>query len=220
MVVEAVIGGSEPAESYRCRCPTCLPAYLLHAALSLTPCTHVSLQVFDQVVVQPRDAREASDVFYRQVRWGLGGLGRGQRGCSSHRLSCRYRSAPPMQQPPRHLALLPPRLTATTNNNDPATLPCLPRLSQGMGDVLLTYENEAFFTNLVVPPKDRLPYIVPDNNIRVCCAAGGVECGGCGVLGWQRIQLSGKAAHRRGCAGWAASSCCLSCLQLLGLLLL
>lgn len=38
---------------------------------------------------------------------------------------------------------------------------------QGMGDVLLTYENEAIFTNLVVPEKDRLPFIVPDNNIRV-----------------------------------------------------
>ncbi len=36
-----------------------------------------------------------------------------------------------------------------------------------MGDALLTYENEAYFTNLVVPEKDRLPYIVPDNNIRV-----------------------------------------------------
>ncbi|KAL4422115.1 hypothetical protein ABPG77_003400 [Micractinium sp. CCAP 211/92] len=62
-------------------------------------------KVFDQVVVQPRDAREASDVFYRQ----------------------------------------------------------------GMGDALLTYENEAYFTNLVVPEKDRLPYIVPDNNIRIQC---------------------------------------------------
>ena len=46
---------------------------------------------------------------------------------------------------------------------------------QGMGDALLTYENEVFFTNMVVPEKDRLPYIVPDNNIRVgvgraCCA--------------------------------------------------
>lgn len=27
----------------------------------------VPLQVFDQVLVQPRDAREASDVFYRQA---------------------------------------------------------------------------------------------------------------------------------------------------------
>ncbi|EFN55953.1 hypothetical protein CHLNCDRAFT_10401, partial [Chlorella variabilis] len=61
--------------------------------------------VFDQVLVQPRDAREASDVFYRQ----------------------------------------------------------------GMGDVLLTYENEAIFTNLVVKEKERLPYIVPDNNIRIQC---------------------------------------------------
>ena len=42
-----------------------------------------------------------------------------------------------------------------------------PRCAQGMGDCLLTYENEAFFTNLVVPEKERLPYIVPDNNIRV-----------------------------------------------------
>ncbi|KAL4451774.1 hypothetical protein ABPG75_007436 [Micractinium tetrahymenae] len=62
-------------------------------------------KVFDQVLVQPRDAREASDVFYRQ----------------------------------------------------------------GMGDALLTYENEAYFTNLVVPEKERLPYIVPDNNIRIQC---------------------------------------------------
>ena len=38
---------------------------------------------------------------------------------------------------------------------------------QGMGDALLTYENEAFFTNLVVAEKDRLPYFTPDNNIRV-----------------------------------------------------
>lgn len=29
--------------------------------------TPLASQVFDQVVVQPRDAREASDVFYRQV---------------------------------------------------------------------------------------------------------------------------------------------------------
>ncbi len=36
-----------------------------------------------------------------------------------------------------------------------------------MGDVLLTYENEAIFTNLMVKEKERLPYIVPDNNIRV-----------------------------------------------------
>lgn len=46
-----------------------------------------------------------------------------------------------------------------------AGLPLL--CAQGMGDCLLTYENEAFFTNLVVPEKERLPYIVPDNNIRV-----------------------------------------------------
>ena len=59
---------------------------------------------------------------------------------------------------------------------------------QGMGDVLLTYENEAFFTNLVVPPKERLPYIVPDNNIRVRGASGAPVCvcvwgGGGGVKG-------------------------------------
>ncbi|KAI3437870.1 hypothetical protein D9Q98_000316 [Chlorella vulgaris] len=67
--------------------------------------TQYVTKVFDQVLVQPRDAREASDVFYRQ----------------------------------------------------------------GMGDVLLTYENEAIFTNLVVPEKDRLPFIVPDQNIRIQC---------------------------------------------------
>jgi sulfate transport system substrate-binding protein len=46
-----------------------------------------------------------------------------------------------------------------------------PAAAQGMGDVLLTYENEAIFTNLVVPEKDRLPFIVPNNNIRVGGAA-------------------------------------------------
>jgi sulfate transport system substrate-binding protein len=44
-----------------------------------------------------------------------------------------------------------------------------PAAAQGMGDVLLTYENEAIFTNLVVPEKDRLPFIVPNNNIRIQC---------------------------------------------------
>lgn len=60
-------------------------------------------KVFDNVEIMPRDAREASDVFY----------------------------------------------------------------SQKFGDVLLTYENEAVFTNLVVSPQNPLPYINPPNNIRV-----------------------------------------------------
>lgn len=47
-----------------------------------------------------------------------------------------------------------------------------------MGDALLTYENEAFFTNLVMPEKDALPYLVPDNNIRVS----GARCARCAVL--------------------------------------
>lgn len=62
-------------------------------------------KVFDRVEVQPRDAREASDVFYKQRR----------------------------------------------------------------GDALLTYENEAVFTNLMVSPTETLPCIVPDNNIRIQC---------------------------------------------------
>ena len=61
------------------------------------------VQVFERVPVQPRDAREASDVFYKQ----------------------------------------------------------------GTGDVLLNYENEVYFTNRMYGPKDALPYIVPDRNIRV-----------------------------------------------------
>ena len=61
------------------------------------------LQVFERVPVQPRDAREASDVFYKQ----------------------------------------------------------------GQGDVLLNYENEVIFTNRQYPPEERLPYVVPDHNIRV-----------------------------------------------------
>ncbi len=61
------------------------------------------MQVFERVPVQPRDAREASDVFYKQ----------------------------------------------------------------GTGDVLLNYENEVYFTNRMYGPKDALPYIVPDRNIRV-----------------------------------------------------
>lgn len=73
--------------------------------------TQYVTKVFDQVLVQPRDAREASDVFYRQ----------------------------------------------------------------GMGDALLTYENEAYFTNMVLPEKDRLPYIVPDDNIRIQCPAGLID---------------------------------------------
>jgi ABC-type sulfate transport system substrate-binding protein len=60
-------------------------------------------QVFERVPVQPRDAREASDVFYKQ----------------------------------------------------------------GTGDVLLNYENEVYFTNKMYEAKDRLPYIVPDRNVRV-----------------------------------------------------
>lgn len=63
-----------------------------------------------------------------------------------------------------------------------------------MGDALLTYENEAFFTNLVVPEKERLPFIVPDNNIRVrcCCCWGSV--GG-------RLPLAGASP------GWLGSAC-------------
>lgn len=60
-------------------------------------------KVYENVFIQPRDAREASDVFYKQQR----------------------------------------------------------------GDVLLTYENEAVFTNLVSDESDRLPFISPDNNVRV-----------------------------------------------------
>ena len=66
-------------------------------------CMRASEQVFERVPVQPRDAREASDVFYKQ----------------------------------------------------------------GQGDVLLNYENEVIFTNRQYPPEERLPYIVPDHNIRV-----------------------------------------------------
>lgn len=62
-------------------------------------------KVFDNVEIMPRDAREASDVFY----------------------------------------------------------------TQKMGDVLLTYENEAIFTNLVVSPKNPLPIVSPDNNVRIAC---------------------------------------------------
>ena len=60
------------------------------------------LQVFDRVQIQPRDAREASDVFYKQ----------------------------------------------------------------GQGDALLNYENEVIFTNKTYGD-DRLPYVSPDNNVRV-----------------------------------------------------
>ena len=36
--------------------------------------TQYVTKVFDRVVIQPRDAREASDVFYKQARgWGGGG---------------------------------------------------------------------------------------------------------------------------------------------------
>jgi sulfate transport system substrate-binding protein len=62
-------------------------------------------RVFDNVVVQPRDAREASDVFYRQR----------------------------------------------------------------VGDVLLTYENEAVLTNAVVGEDKALPYLVPSPNVRIEC---------------------------------------------------
>lgn len=62
-------------------------------------------KVFDNVEIMPRDAREASDVFY----------------------------------------------------------------TQGFGDALLTYENEAVFTNLVVSPNNPLPYFSPNNNVRITC---------------------------------------------------
>ncbi len=89
---------------------SCLPA----------PRLRRPVQVFDRVEVQPRDAREASDVFYKQ----------------------------------------------------------------GKGDALLTYENEAVFTNLVVSPNEKLPCIVPNNNVRVRWLAvrpgraPGLACGG------------------------------------------
>ena len=38
---------------------------------------------------------------------------------------------------------------------------------QGRGDALLNYENEVIFTNRQYPPAERLPYVVPDHNIRV-----------------------------------------------------
>ena len=65
-----------------------------------------------------------------------------------------------------------------------------------MGDALLTYENEAFFTNLVVPEKERLPFIVPDNNIRVrrCCCWGLVG-------GRRNTPLAGAPL------GWLGSAC-------------
>ena len=72
---------------------------------------------------------------------------------------------------------------------------------QGMGDVLLTYENEAIFTNLVVKEKERLPYIVPDNNIRV---GGWVGDPGCAPApDWW--------ANRGACANPASSLGTLSC---------
>lgn len=61
--------------------------------------------VLRRVAVQPRDAREASDVFYKQRK----------------------------------------------------------------GDVLLTYENEARFTNAVGDPEDALPYLSPNNNVLIRC---------------------------------------------------
>ncbi|CAL8463491.1 g3025 [Coccomyxa elongata] len=60
-------------------------------------------KVFERVLVQPRDAREASDVFYKQ----------------------------------------------------------------NTGDVLLNYENEVIFTNLQYGEADAMPYVVPNNNVRV-----------------------------------------------------
>ena len=71
-----------------------------HASVA---CACLPAQVFERVPVQPRDAREASDVFYKQ----------------------------------------------------------------GRGDALLNYENEVIFTNKMYEAKDRLPYIVPDRNVRV-----------------------------------------------------
>lgn len=60
-------------------------------------------QVFERVLVQPRDAREASDVFYKQ----------------------------------------------------------------NTGDVLLNYENEVIFTNLQYGQDNAMPYVVPNNNVKV-----------------------------------------------------
>lgn len=62
-------------------------------------------KVFQNVETMPRDAREASDVFY----------------------------------------------------------------NQRMGDVLLTYENEAIFTNKMVCPDNPMPIISPDNNVKIVC---------------------------------------------------
>ena len=61
------------------------------------------MQVFENVPVQPRDAREASDAFYKQL----------------------------------------------------------------MGDCLLNYENEVIMTNEAYK-ENAMPYVVPDNNVRVC----------------------------------------------------
>lgn len=47
--------------------------------------------------------------------------------------------------------------------------------TQKFGDALLTYENEALFTNMIVSPKNPLPYISPDNNVRITCPAALIE---------------------------------------------
>lgn len=131
--------------------------------------TEYVTKVFDQVVVQPRDAREASDVFYRQVRRRTRGAGR-RRGMRRLRPVARARSAAGVS------VACSPRAAHTS------PLHSYPLYPQGMGDVLLTYENEAFFTNQVVPEKARLPYITPDNNIRVHGVACGAWRGVCGAL--------------------------------------
>ena len=72
---------------------------------------------------------------------------------------------------------------------------------QGAGDVLLNYENEVYFTNKMYEAKDRLPYIVPDRNVRVRTQA---QCQN--WCGWMDSQ---KSTVRPGIAGPSGRICTL-----------
>lgn len=70
---------------------------------------------------------------------------------------------------------------------------------QGKGDALLTYENEAVFTNLVVSPNEVLPCIVPDNNVRVSAATSTGPPAGSPVAlsaAWSGCSRGGRASRQ------------------------
>jgi hypothetical protein len=152
-------------------------------------------KVFENVVVQPRDAREASDVFYRQKTGEgvAGGALCGKAYCVALWLAapdsgalqpCALPVGPtPTPGAARHAraARAGPAHHGRAVHEHPSSRrnasgrPTIsPRPAPPAGDVLLTYENEVFLTNEIYGDK-ALPCVVPTHNIRIECPLSPVD---------------------------------------------